>query len=105
MPLDYLDFCGPPARRFHKWMTSAASRAATSVPPAPYNAASKLGTRSGVNACKPSSSAAVAMRMGPTRSGRGQAKQTTDVANEKAEEVIALPAEARAEELPFGGNQ
>jgi hypothetical protein len=42
--------------------------------------------------------------MGPTRSGRGQAKQATDVAT-KNEEVIALPAKARAEELPFGGDQ
>ncbi len=49
------------------------------APPAPHSAATRLAERSGVKACRPSSSAAKAMRAGPTKNGRGQAKQTSNV--------------------------
>src|SRR5262249_35166799 len=53
--------------------------AAASAPPAPQNAARKLGLRSGVKRCSHSSTAEMAMRAAPTISGRGQARQTIDV--------------------------
>jgi hypothetical protein len=60
-------------------MKSSAMRAATSAPPAPYNAAIRLDERSGVKACRPSSNDPKAMRAAPTTNGRGQARQTNAV--------------------------
>jgi hypothetical protein len=56
-------------------MKSSADTAAASTPLALYKAAKKLDERSGVRACRASSSPASAMRVAPIMSGRGQARQ------------------------------
>jgi len=56
------------------WLRSSSSCAIGGCPTGPYTAASKLGTRSGVNACKRSSSAAWAP---PGVAGAKQSRQLT----------------------------
>src|SRR5450759_5864106 len=81
-------------------MKSSASRAAANAPPAPQTAATRLAERSGAKACRPSSSAAKAMRAPPTTKGRGQAKQTSDViANQPKKWSACQPSSVRGAQL------
>jgi hypothetical protein len=60
---------------FRARMINSAQAAAGSAPPAPQHAATKLANRSGVNACKVSSSAAKTMKSPPTTNGRDHPAQ------------------------------
>ena len=91
-------------RRLRTRMKSSASRAAASAPPAPHNAARTLDERSGVKACRPSSSAPPAISAGPTTNGRGPSKAEHQRDRKITEEVLNLPTEPRAG-LPFGRAQ
>jgi antitoxin HigA-1 len=71
--------CRTGIRQARACVRANCARAPASAPPAPQSAASRLADRSGVKACRPSSSAAMAMKTTPTTNGWAQAKQTSSV--------------------------
>src|SRR6516165_1898756 len=82
-------------------MNNSATRAAASAPPAPQSAASRLADRSGVRACRLSSSTADGHNDSPDhkrpRPGETEKQRDSEIANK----MIELPAQLGAGS-PFG---